>query len=198
MLRKILAAAALLSIITLVVFDSRIHFSSELVRLKSEKFSSQKNWNLFFDQSYVYYSGGLNLHSDIKELNSVLQRDDIVVSDIATSYYLVANLPVHIVNVHRHHGRYRFEKWSEMLDSGRICRLSQDQNLEELDAILDGRLGQSESIYLVINKSQGNRNFVRDCLSSNRGYLISTAQALFEQRFENQSFVVFDLSSRSS
>lgn len=189
---------AALILVGFCITEAKVHFDSELIELKKQRFSAQKNWNWFFDQSNVYESGSLNVSEDILPLRGVLQNDALLISDLATSYYLAAHLPIRIANVHRHHGRYRNQGVATMLDSGRLCRLSTQNNRDELEtAIYDYWPKGQKLAYLVINKSQGNQNFSRDCLSANRGYLISTAKEYFEEVFENEGFLVVRLTSGS-
>ena len=180
-------------------FDSYRHFDQDLVSRKMERFSPQKDWNLFFSQSQVFYSGSLNITNDIVDLRDVLPRNSLILSDKATSYYLAAHLPVSVLNVHRHHGRYKKREWMSFIDSNRACLLSEGNNYESLARLARKELdNQASPTFLIISKAQGNKNYARDCLSSNRGYLIETAKNFFKLSYENQTFLVFDLSTASA
>lgn len=188
----------LLLLVLVCLRDGFFHFDRDLVVLKKQHSSPQKHWSLFYDQSHVYLSGSLNISNDLIDLREYVKEDSLVLSDKATSYYFTAHLPVHIVNIHRHHGRYKRSGWGKYLDTGRQCRLSDTKNLHSLlELAKNHTMTYGRDVLLVVNKSQNNVNHLKDCLSTNRGYLIKTADGLFPSLFENESFVLYSLSAGS-
>jgi len=165
---KILACAlSLISVLVLVIFESGRHFDNKLIQDKKKAYSAQKNWNIFFAQSNVYLGGGIRHDEDFSRLAHLLEKDSSLITDVATSYYAAASLPVYVKNVHKHHGRHKSRKW--------------------------GRLPPVR--YIAVNRTHYNDNFKRGCMSQRRRGLLSVIDSLGPPVFEGETILVHRLTA---
>lgn len=197
-------AISLIGLLCLVVYDSKSHFDIELIKLKKKAHSAQRHWNMFYGQENVYESGGLKHAQDFSALRNIIEPNTAVFSDMATSYYLAASLPLYAKNIHRHHGRYRFAGWSALLDSNVACYLNVPDNLkrfkqhlqtEEQRVRLEGAVPVK---YVAINTEQKNINFKRDCLSQTRRSMLSVIDGFAKPVYEGETVLIYKLTTSSS
>lgn len=153
-----------ISLCVLLIFDGKYHFDKELVQIKSKHFSDQRNWSLFYPQSYVYQNSSIRYQNDLDEISKVIEPKAVVISDKATSYYLAASSPVYVVNVQNHHGRSHNSDWAHMLDNRFGCYIEHTENKDKLGRFLAEQQGKSVRIsYLVLNRDTKNKNLKADC-----------------------------------
>ncbi len=193
----LLNCSILAGLAALIIIDSKPHFDRELVELKKKHHSAQRNWNVYFGQHNVYQSGGIKHENDFNALSKVLSPGSAVFTDLATSYYMRASLPVFVKNVHLHHGRYKTGRWHDFIGKGIGCYMDVQENLNKFKSLLQSD-ENTNSIhpkvrYIAINKTQGNINFSRDCLSQRRGPMISIIDQLGKVIYDGKTVVVYEL-----
>ena len=194
----------LLALIAFFWFEAKFHFDKNLVDKKKEIFSAQKDWSLYFDQSNVFRNGGLKHDSEFAELSNLLEPNSSMITDLATSYYAAAGLPVYVKNVHRHHGRYKTREWEKLIAHRIICYLDapeyQDQFLEVIDK--EETTAKTENLppvrYIAINRTHYNDNFKRGCMSQRRRGLLSVINELGTLVYDGQTISVYRLSTASA
>lgn len=197
-------ASGVVLLLVFLAFESSSHFSLALLKHKKEIFSAQKNWNLFYGQSNVYLNGGLRHADDFKALEGVLEPGSGLVTDLATSYYLAASLPVYVKNVHKHHGLYTSQPWSKLFTHRIVCYLDAPENFSEFQKVMRGESKRSlkEGIppvrYIAVNRTHYNDNFKRGCLSQRRRGMLSVIDQLGEPVFDGETISVYRLSASSS
>lgn len=189
---KGLILVSLVLLASLVVLDSyRIHFDKDLVEQKAIKGSAQRHWNFFYGQEHVYFKSPFRYQQDIVKLSELIEPGSAVISDLATSHYLAATLPVYVRNTHRHQGRYRSRHTSQLLDKTYLCYIKYAEYLDKTKRLLrrDQRTSDRQKTpiinYIVLNKDQKNATVQRDCLGSRdiSKDLLGLSNELYEGQF---------------
>lgn len=202
MLKRCLIGFALLSLIGLVVYDSKQHFDADLISLKREHRSAQRDWNIFYRQNYVFYDSSLRYEQDLLAISRVVQSGAIVLSDLATSYYLSTYLNLYVKRVHRHQGLHRSGVWHNLFKQRTACYLHIEGNLEKLKAAAIEHNTYAQKYnrllfkYIVANKDTSNRNLRYDCLWHGRNAMIDNVQALSKLVYEGEYLNVYELNAR--
>lgn len=185
-----------------IAYESRYHFDRSLVDAKKQVHSAQRNWSAFYGQSNVYLSGGLRHNEDFSKLSIMLEPDSAVITDLATSYYMAAMLPIYVKHVHPHHGLYRLSKWGQVISSQLTCYIEVPENLDKFKAVFKAsqqtKAGITPVRYIAVNKTQNNANFKRGCMSQRRSALMSVINQLGVPFYEGESIVVYRLSTTAS
>ncbi|MBX2847231.1 MAG: hypothetical protein KTR16_02835 [Acidiferrobacterales bacterium] len=191
--------AGVLSIIAFVAYDSRQHFDAELIELKKQANSGQRNWSLFYGQSNVYQNGGLRHADDFAKLAPLLEENSAIFTDIATSYYLASSLPAYVKNVHRHHGRWKSPEWNSLITARTACWIDVPDYLARFKEVLAqeqqvaDRRGLPPVRYIAINNTDNNINFKRDCLSQRRGAIRLAINKIGDPVFEGDSVSIYKI-----
>jgi len=173
-LKKLLMGLFVVAAAALLAFDSRQHFSRDLIYLKRQHNSAQRNWNLFYGQNFVYFDSSFRYQRDLGQIKKLVKPGQIVFSDLATSYYVAGNLPAYVRNVHRHHGRKKDVRWRAMFDANVACNLDQEGSFsafkEFVEAVRDKSAikVQPKLNYVIVNKDLSNKNVRSECLSNRR------------------------------
>ncbi|MFT4636628.1 MAG: hypothetical protein ACI9OI_002431 [Chitinophagales bacterium] len=189
----------ILLIALMVGYDSRPHFDQSLIQVKRDNGSAQRNWNLFYGQRFVYYDSSFRYHADLRSIKALIEPKQLILSDLATSYYAAAILPNYVPNVHRHHGRYQSFPWSEMLANRVACNLHQEGGLNDFRKFIARQTLQSQKYkrpkfsYVLINKDLNNRNVRLDCLWQRRIMLIENIDTLASMVFDGEYLQLYKL-----
>jgi hypothetical protein len=170
MKKRLASLISLLILLGLVVFDSSQHFDSELVELKRQHHSAQRNWNLFFGQRNVFNNSSLRYRNSFKEMALVVEPNSLIVSDLPSSYYSAAHLPVYVRNVHPHHGFNRSWEWRRVLGENILCYIDADGYLEKFEksyrsSKITNIGSKGRSVYILLNKDTLNGNLRKDCIA---------------------------------
>ena len=158
----IFSSLVLVIVGALLVYDSKFHFDAEIVRVKSENYSAQRHWNSNYTQGYVYKDSSIRYDQDFSSIKNLIRPNSVLLSDLATSYFAAAMLPVHVVNIHRHQGRNRWTELINFLDKQYLCYMEFEENRQHVS---DFFKGNSDLDYVLINKDRINGNRERDCLA---------------------------------
>ena len=203
-LKGLLYSVGLLAFCAFIAYESRYHFDSALVEAKKDVHSAQRNWSVFFDQSNVYLSGGIRHSEDFSKLRLLIEPKSAIIADLASSYYMSAMLPIYVKNVHRHHGLYSLHPWGELISSRFTCYLEVPENLDKFKRVLkhEERRAAGRGVvpvrYIAVNKTHGNANFKRGCMSQRRGALFSVIDQLGSPVYEGETIIVYRLSSSTT
>ena len=185
-LSKLLLGLIMLMVGVLLVYDSRFHFDAEAVQVKRKNYSAQRNWNLNLRQDYVYKDSSMRYDQDFRALKGLIKPNSVLLSDLATSYFAAAMLPVHVVNIHRHQGRNRWAELINFLDKRYLCYMEFEENRQHVSDFLKGN---SDIDFVLINKDRINGNRKRDCLAFRSDTLIEQlpnySNLLWEGEFLN-------------
>ena len=199
---RILACVlSLMAVVVLVICESSRHFDNKLIQDKKKAHSAQNDWNVFFAQSNVYLGGGVRHDEDFARLAPLLEADSSLITDIATSYYAAASLPVYVKNVHKHHGRYKSPEWERLISHRITCYLDAPEYIADFNSVMQGEESRSERKgvppvrYIAVNRTHYNDNFKRGCMSQRRRGLLSVIDRLGPPIFEGETILVHRLSS---
>jgi len=160
-------------VLSLIIFDSKRFFSKELVILKLRHQSGQHDWNIHFPQSIVYQNSPFRYQSDFRGLKEVVELGSIVISDLATSYYAAATLPVYIRNSQPHQGRRNFKAWASLFDKLDFCYLDNPQRMEKAVGVIRQEVihNPERPVYFLLNKDGLNKNNHLDCMANRSEYI---------------------------
>ena len=185
-LYRTLIGLALVLILSVVAFDSTIHFNAQRVDIKFKHYSAQRNWSLFYGQEYVFKDSSIRYESDFKEIARLVNPNTTLLSDLATSYYAAAQLSVFVVNLHRHQGQSTPLAWKQFISGRAACYLEFEENQTKFSVFVKSN---NDFNYLLVNKDRVNSNRKRDCLAFRSNTLIEKlpdfADLIFEGEFLN-------------
>lgn len=197
--RKVISALFLLMLFSVVVYDSRYHFDSDLIHLKRQHKSAQKNWNVFYDQRYVYADSGFRYESDFNAIAKLITPGRVFLSDISTSYYASTYLPAYVKNIHRHHGRHDGNGIHSFLNTRQACYLQDSNNVKATVLFfkdhntLMRKRGLPELQYILVNRDVKNLNLRQDCLWTAKERLIKFVGELAELKFEGDYLNLYEI-----
>ena len=182
----------------LVMFDSRSHFDADLVQRKIENQSAQRNWSLFFSREHVYYNSSIRYQQDFAEIASLITPNHSVLSDLATSYYAAAALPVYAVNIHSHQGRLQRRAWHQILSSRGACRLPETAEFRDFEQFITAQEGFSgrphlQVRYVLLNKDERNRAVAGDCLARNHQQVAMNLDSIATRIYSGQFLDLYEL-----
>lgn len=184
-------------IVGLIYIDSYRFFSREYVNLKLRHYSGQYDWNVFFPQSIVYNNSSFRYQLDFKELNKIVVPNSLLISDMATSYYSAALLPVYIRNMQPHQGRRNFKEWSSIFDQLDFCYLDAPKSTEKIKTVLNIEANASRlPIYVLLNKDGVNINNHRDCMANRSKQIAAGVQAFATKIFSGQYLELYQIDPR--
>ncbi|GGZ99234.1 hypothetical protein GCM10008090_04770 [Arenicella chitinivorans] len=190
-----MAGGLTIALALIVAKHALVHFDGRRVDLKQQSSSAQRHWSVFYGQHYVYTGASFKYQSDIDSLRGLLPVGAIVLTDISTSYYLAAELPITVKNLHLHHRMASRSYWERVLR--RLCYLDQEENKSALALQFSAMLkrgkphGVSSGQYFVVNKDQNNNNMQNDCLSQRRRAFINNYQGLAALEFDGEYLMLF-------
>ncbi|MBM9602695.1 hypothetical protein [Desulfopila inferna] len=192
---NILGVIVLVFCLVLIGKEVKFHFQKERITEKLQHFSAVRHWSIHFGPQYVYYNSSLRYESDFKHIRKHVEPKSALLSDLATSYYAAAALPVYIRNTHRHHGLKRFAGLQGFLQKGHLCYLNDPYHSMKLlayleqDALLARKNGWPALKYIIINKDKKNKVLYRDCIATNSRNIIenisSIASIIYEGKYLN-------------
>lgn len=199
MVKRLLMGSVLIAVLVLLFQDSKSHFSEAVIQIKRQNNSSQRNWNLFYGQRFVYYDGSFRYQRDIDQIKNLITPGQLVLSDLATSYYAAATLPVFVRNVQRHQGRWQSPRWKKMLDNGIACNLHQEDSFSAFKSFIteDRRYSdikeQPKLNYILVNKDVNNKNARSSCFSSRRKILIKHIADLSTLKYRGEFIDLYEI-----
>lgn len=197
-----MAGVMAIVLMMVVLHHALVHFDYQRVNLKQQSSSAQRHWSVFYGQQYVYDGASFKYQSDIDVLQSLLPIGAIVLTDISTSYYLAAELPITVKNLHLHHRMASRSYWERTLR--RLCYIDSEENKNALELQFSAMLstGGAKDIgsgqYFVINKDQDNSNMQNDCLSRRRTAFINHYDGLASLEFDGDYLMLFRFLGGSS
>ena len=184
--QKILIGIVLIGLIALVLRDSLFHFDADYVKVKQKHYSAQRNWSIYYGQDYVYKDSPIRYQTDFAAMYPLIQPKSVLVSDLATSYYAAAQLPVYVVNLHRHQGKNVPHAWRSFLKGRTLCYMEFEENRQKVTAFFKTK---HKPDYVLVNKDGVNKHRQRDCLAFRSHTLIKElpryAKLLWEGEFLN-------------
>ncbi|RBP51501.1 hypothetical protein [Arenicella xantha] len=198
MLQNAVAVCFSLLLLGIVGYDAKLHFSQDLVDAKKSVRSAQRHWSLFYHQSNVYIDSSIRYQNDFVRLKTIVEPGSMVMTDLATSYYVAAQLPVYVPNIHRHHRRNDLPSWRRFLDNEHACYLNQEAHLEALSRFIKAKsLASNERVarwrYIIVNKDQENRNLRLDCLSQTRRAMINNILEFADIEYDGEYLRLYKL-----
>lgn len=174
-----------------IVYDAMFHFDSDLIQVKRAHSSAQRHWNLFYGQEYVFNDSSIKYQGDIEAMRPLIEPNSVLLSDISTSYYIAAQLPVFLPNIHRHHKRHSLHKWRDLLDSKAVCQLDEPEQRARLKEFIQSNAGDitqvnAEFRYMLVNKDQDNINMRNDCLSQTRSSFVRNVNGVANTIYDGE------------
>ena len=185
----------LLTVVGVIIQDSKFHFTQDIIQRKREHRSPQRNWNIWYNQSSIYSDSVFRYQNDLAKIGGIIEPGYSVWSDLATSYYASATLPVYVRNVHLHHGLERMKWVAKFIKRQHFCYLEDKFHLQSTvdflrrDSFLSQKNGWPELRYILLNKDKENSLLRRECMAvlSSRleVSLLSISQLLYEGEYLN-------------
>jgi hypothetical protein len=189
----LLPAIALILLTITLLAQSAFHFDPQIVLEKRKHGSAQRNWNLNYGQNYAFYDGSFRYSDEFLSMTNLVDKNSVILSDLATSYYASAYLPGSVVNVHRHQGRLQNQQWRKYLELDGLCGAVDKSSTETLLSIIVKRSKDQKILYLL-NTDRQNRN-VRVSCESNREHIIRPFLDQYAQPlFKGQYLELYDFS----
>lgn len=194
-----LASTVLLSLLALVAYDARTHFDADLISLKRQGKSAQRNWSLFYSQNNVYQNSSIRYADDLAGIAKLIENNSVVLTDHASSYYLAAETRAFVKNIHNHHGGNREAKWNTVIGRQYACFPDSPDRLELLIAFIQTqkayakRQSRPQFNYILINKDKQNRNLRMDCLSARHGTLNKQYASILPTVYAGQYLTLYSL-----
>lgn len=191
------------AVIGVVVFDSRFHFSQDLIQGKRAHRSPQRHWNIWYNQSYVFYDSPLRYQTDLARIEEIIEPGYSVWSDLATSYYAAATLPVHVRNIHQHHGLRRLKWVLKFIEGQHFCYLADRSHRQATldffnrDSLLSLKNGWPELRYIILNKDKKNSLLRNDCMAVLSSRLEVSLPDISQLLYEGEYLNVYQLNSFS-
>ena len=170
-IKIIVASIVLLIVVGVIVQDSKFHFSKKNIQIKRKHHSVQRHWNIWYNQSYVYYDSPLRYQDDLVKIGGIIDPGYSLWSDLATSYYAAATLPVYVRNIHYHQGLKKMKWVSKFLKGQHFCYLNDTFHLQATvdffrkDSLLSQKYGWPEIRYILLNKDKKNSLLRQDCMA---------------------------------
>lgn len=161
-MKRLIAGVSLACALVIVGLDSYKHFDQERVQVKRKHNSDQRNWSLFYSQQHVFKDSPIRYAGDFKAMSSLVEKGSLLLSDKATSYYAASILPVYVMNIQRHHGRWQRRAWQNFIDDRYFCYQEFEENRERVDVFLRVR---KEADYVIVNRDRQLSHRHQDCLA---------------------------------
>ena len=177
------SGVALVALISIVVYDSSFHFGANIINLKRNNYSAQRNWNINYGQRFVFDDSSMRYHADLTRIGGLIEPGSTLISDIATSYYAAAELAVYVPNVQPHHGRRSDRFWDTFLRQRLLCYLGEKTVDDRLRSFLRERRNK---LYIIVNKDRTNSNRKLDCLASRSNLLVSQLPRFSEPLWQGE------------
>ena len=191
----VIPLSVLLLVAAVLVHDVRYHFSPDIVHKKRGHRSPQRDWNIWYDQNYVYSDSPLRYQNDLTQVKDIVTPGFAVWSDLATSYYAAAMLPVYVRNVHPHHGLAKLKGVMKFLARGNVCYLEDTSHLETAvkffnrNAALSKKRGWPVIRYILLNKDKQNFLLRQECMAVRSRHLelnlLNVSHLLYEGEYLN-------------
>lgn len=201
--KKIFYGLVFVVLLGVVIKDSSYHFDAELIHLKRQHKSAQKNWNVFYDQRYVFADSAFRYEADFSAIKKLIDPKSVILSDISSSYYSSTYLPVYVKNIHRHHGRRGRGNIFSLLNSRQACYLQDPNNVAATEQFFNEhnalmrKVGMPELKYIIVNRDDKNLNLRQDCLWTARARLIKYLGGLAELKFSGEHLNLYQIKSGS-
>lgn len=195
--KRMVSAIALLFVVSLLVYDSKFHFSEQVVLIKREHNSGQRHWNLFYDQSFVFRDSSMRYQDDLEKIAEIIEPSSVVLADLATSYYVASSSGAYVRNVHQHQGRGKSGRFAKAINSGTFCYLNIDGPFNEFMSLIDIESRRSREAprlrYVVINSDASNKNVRSDCMFHRRQYIQEAVQPFSKKVFSGEYLTVYEI-----
>lgn len=198
-IKGVVASVILISLLGLVVYDSLPHFDAELVKLKRQHDSPQRNWNLFYSQDNVYQNSSIRYADDLAAIAGLIEADSILLSDRASSYYIAAESSAFVKNINNHHGGNREPRWSGLIGRQHACFPDQPERLLQFVSFVEKQQAYSKPParpkfnYILVNRDTQNLNLSKDCLSARHGTLNKEYSEILQTVFAGEYLRLYSL-----
>ena len=194
---RLLALVTLAAILVVVALDSRFHFDSKLVLLKKQNQSAQRSWNVHYAQAEVHLHSAMRYEPDIARINELITPGHVILSDLATSYYLAAMTPSFVKNTHLHQGRLRSPGWAVFLSKRDYCNLEDKARRDRVIQFFRRQralaIGQPRLKYIVINRDRQNQNLKLDCLATQHQRIKKALPGLARLIYDGEYLSLFEI-----
>lgn len=197
---KIFSILFLFTAAIIVVNDAMIHFDADRVSVKRQHQSAQRHWSAFYSQNYTYADSSFRYQYDIRNIAELIEPNQLVLSDLPSSYYLAAELPVFLLNAHAHHLRDYNSR--QLIDGFYPCYIDQEESLSKVKAFIKRNRTQPEGKshprlkYWVINRDPINLNLRKECLATRGKYIATGLQHLGELIYQGEFLWLYQINAQ--
>ncbi len=199
MFRRFLSTVLLIGCLLVITRDSRFHFNRERIEEKRLHWSAVRHWSIYYSPKYVTIDSPFRYDNDIEKIRELIEPGFALLSDLATSYYAAATLPVYVRNIHRHHGLDSIAGLEGFLQRGHLCYLKDPYHIKRLseylqkDAFASKRNNWPVLKYILINKDKENSQLRRDCIAVHSKDIIDNLSNIAQLVYEGDYLVLFRL-----
>lgn len=197
---KIISASLVLFLLAaIIVTDGLFHFNPEVVEAKRKNASPQRHWGIGDMQRYIYRDSSIRYQEDFARMAKAIEPGYAILSDLPTSYYAAAELPVYVINLHRHHDARRAgarKFYRAMLN---LCYLEDAYHRQAFQQFL--RQDRKKAIangwpplrYVLLNKDKGNSLLHDQCIAMRSDQLEVTLLKIGQLLYEGEHLNLYRL-----
>ena len=184
------ALVALPLLVTIIYFDLVYRLAWVDRPLFAVNSHNPYNWTIDRSATENYKNSSLKYYGDFSKIRSLTVPGSYFISDVATSNYVSAALPLFPTIVQRHHTT-RDERYEEFLSA--LCSQSDGNDLvNKYRVILEEKSYPLPKYIIVINDSE-NRNLNNHCTNRNHQVLLDNIGLVALPLFKGQFASVYSL-----
>ena len=190
----------LLLIVLIILPDALFHFGVLDRPVFSVKSTPLYYWRVNKSSKDNLFHSSIRYYADFEKIKDLVIPDSYFLSDVATTYYVSAALPLYGVNVHRHH-QYNVVKISRK-DVGHFC----DENAEESRKLVERYLrkkaeshnkrGLAPLRYIFLNKDKQNRHVASSCLARRHELIKANLDSILMPVYQGEFIDVYEFRVR--
>lgn len=183
-----------LAILLVISFDVAYRFGLTGQPVFTKISNDAYHWRITRTTQDNFQNASLAYGDDFAEIAKIVEPYSLFLADVATSYYVVAALPLYAANTHAHHGR-RYARYRAILRG--LCGENDDlprgevglalQKLEALNAA-SGRLVLR---YMFVNKDRVNKNVRGHCITRQHDVIAGLLEPMAEKIYAGQYLDVY-------
>jgi|TARA_Y100000294_G_scaffold177722_1_gene204443 hypothetical protein len=148
------------------------------------------NWTIDRSATENYKNSSVRYYGDFSKIRSLIIPGSFFISDVATSYYISAALPLFPTIVHPHHsiGEERYVEFLSVL-----CSHSVGNDLvNKYSVILEEKVYPLPK-YVIVIKDSENRNVNKHCTNLNHQVLLNNIELVANPLFKGKFTSVYSL-----
>jgi hypothetical protein len=186
-----------LAVISFVLLVAGLDFSYRLNLVDRPIYSvyshDQYHWRANRNLADNLIHSSIRYYDDFSALAEIVSPGSHFLSDVATSYYVSAALPLFPVNVHPHHFRYN-AVYDDFVE--RVCSHDNEVNIRRsIRKASDYLKARNNTVarYMILNSDRLNSNVRRSCLNRNYDEIRNWMDQQYPLVYEGEFLAVFEI-----